>query len=54
MAAAFFSSNYSAFLLFVARSAFGGLAGATFILSHRKYVLFMRKNKRISNIIKKK
>ncbi|KAI9564003.1 hypothetical protein GHT06_007741 [Daphnia sinensis] len=33
--------------------AFGGLSGAAFILFHRRYVLFMRKNKRISSFLQK-
>nr|CAH0108618.1 unnamed protein product [Daphnia galeata] len=33
--------------------AFGGLSGALFVLCHRKYVLFMRKNKRISSFLQK-
>ncbi|KZS06049.1 Chloride channel protein 2 [Daphnia magna] len=33
--------------------AFGGLSGALFVLCHRKYVLFMRKNKRISAFLQK-
>ncbi|XP_046448305.1 chloride channel protein 2-like isoform X1 [Daphnia pulex] len=33
--------------------AFGGLCGAAFILFHRRYVLFMRKNKRISSFLQK-
>jgi len=35
-------------------SAFGGLAGAFFVWCHRKYVLFMRKNKKISSFLQKK
>lgn len=34
--------------------AFGGLSGAAFVLCHRRYVLFMRKNKRISSFLQKK
>ena len=34
--------------------AFGGLSGAGFVLCHRRYVLFMRKNKRISSFLQKK
>ena len=36
------------------RSAFGGLAGAFFVWCHRNYVLFMRKNKKISSFLQKK
>nr|CAH0108614.1 unnamed protein product [Daphnia galeata] len=31
---------------------FGGLSGAVFVLFHRRYVLFMRNNKRISTFLK--
>jgi len=33
--------------------AFGGLAGAFFVWCHRNYVLFMRKNKKISSFLQK-
>ena len=33
---------------------FGGLSGALFVWCHRQYVLFMRKNKKISSFLQKK
>nr|CAH0108617.1 unnamed protein product [Daphnia galeata] len=38
--------------IFALVGVFGGLSGAVFVLFHRRYVLFMRNNKRISTFLK--